>query len=292
MPSGDPAASREPAPEGGAWRWADAFAGPAHAPFTLGDGPRDALLIHGFPGTPAEMRAIGEALAGAGWTAHAPLLPGFGPGVDRLGEAGAEAWVAAVRDAWRPLGAHGRPRMLVGFSMGGAIALAVARELGCDALILVAPLSRLLPASWSLAWLVLRPIVRELPVGRWTPADWDDPRYRATVRGVAPEADLDDPAVRAAIEAFTLPTRAMDGVIRLGRASLGHARAVSAPALVVQGAADELVRPARTRALVAAYGGPLTYVEVPGAPHELVKPGQPGHAALLEAVAAFARQAG
>jgi len=35
---------------------------PEHQPFTLGDGSAVALLIHGFPGTPAEVRPLAEAL--------------------------------------------------------------------------------------------------------------------------------------------------------------------------------------------------------------------------------------
>ena len=56
-----------------------------------------ALLLHGFPGTPAELRPLGQALAFAGVRAQAPLLPGFGPAMQRLGDVGAREWLAARR---------------------------------------------------------------------------------------------------------------------------------------------------------------------------------------------------
>lgn len=51
---------------------------PEHRPFTLGEGAGAALLIHGFPGTPAEVRPLAQALSERGWKVRAPLLPGFG----------------------------------------------------------------------------------------------------------------------------------------------------------------------------------------------------------------------
>jgi len=52
-------------------------------PWHLGEGRRGALLIHGFAGTPPELRRLGEVLASAGFRCHAPVLPGHGttPGV-------------------------------------------------------------------------------------------------------------------------------------------------------------------------------------------------------------------
>ncbi len=46
------------------------FNGPEHADFTIPGGDPAALLVHGFPGTPAEMRPLAEALNERGWTAR------------------------------------------------------------------------------------------------------------------------------------------------------------------------------------------------------------------------------
>ena len=44
----------------------DMFGGPEHAPFLLNGGEPAALLVHGFGGTPAEMRGLAEALQPGG----------------------------------------------------------------------------------------------------------------------------------------------------------------------------------------------------------------------------------
>ena len=66
------------------------FAGPEHQSFErAADSPSGvALLLHGFPGTPAELRPLGEVLAAAGISARAPLLPGFGPAMHQLADVG------------------------------------------------------------------------------------------------------------------------------------------------------------------------------------------------------------
>src|ERR687897_858523 len=76
------------------------YAGPEHAPFAIGDGARRALLIHGFPGTPAEMRPLGALLAGAGYRATAILLPGMGTDIVRLAAMRESTWLDAGRAAW------------------------------------------------------------------------------------------------------------------------------------------------------------------------------------------------
>ncbi|MDV7390199.1 hypothetical protein RZS08_02545, partial [Arthrospira platensis SPKY1] len=53
------------------------FAGPEHVTYTLRGGQPAALLLHGFPGTAAETRSLGQALNDAGWTVQGLLLPGF-----------------------------------------------------------------------------------------------------------------------------------------------------------------------------------------------------------------------
>src|SRR5687768_10527242 len=84
-----------------------------------------ALLIHGFMGTPKEMRPLGQVLADAGMTAHGILLPGFGDAVGSLGETKRTAWVEAANAAWDGLTARYARTVLIGFSMGGAVALHV-----------------------------------------------------------------------------------------------------------------------------------------------------------------------
>ena len=68
------------------------FSGAEHAAFRLSDSRSldadkpAAVLVHGFGGTPAEMRGLAEALHRQGWTTEVPLLPGFGSDIATLTE--------------------------------------------------------------------------------------------------------------------------------------------------------------------------------------------------------------
>ncbi len=242
--------------------WPDAFAGPEHRPFTLAGGERAALLLHGFLGTPAEMRGLGEALHAQGWTVHAPLLPGFGSDVQTLTARRWQEWAAAVRREANGLSAEGRqPLLFVGYSMGAALSLMAATGQRVDGLVLLAPFS--FPEPW---WLkpvefVLRPF---LPLG-FRPmrrADFSNPQLRQGITGFMPGVDLDDPDVQAAVRSFRVPLGLIDQLRAVSRGASTAARHVNGPVLVVQGSRDRVSRPANTRRLISELPEPAAYVEV------------------------------
>ncbi len=80
------------------------FAGPEHAAFELVPEPDEtrggALLLHGFGGTPAEMRPLAQAEVQRGLFAHASLLPGFGADIHQLAGVSADDWLAVASHAW------------------------------------------------------------------------------------------------------------------------------------------------------------------------------------------------
>ena len=67
-----------------------------HQTYVWPGGQPAALLLHGFPGTPAEVRTLGQVLHEAGWTVQGLFLPGFGTQFDTLGEYRYSAWVASI----------------------------------------------------------------------------------------------------------------------------------------------------------------------------------------------------
>ena len=66
----------------------EAFHFPAAHPSEVG-----ALLIHGFMGSPKELRPLGEHLAANGVNAHGILLPGFGTQISRLATIKRAEWL-------------------------------------------------------------------------------------------------------------------------------------------------------------------------------------------------------
>lgn len=113
------------------------------APFELGDGEDAVLLIHGFTGSPWDVRPLGEALARRGYHARGLRLPGHGTTPRAMTRVDHRDWEAAVEDGLE--GLRGRRRVFVcGLSMGAllAVILAARHPERVHGLALVAPALR------------------------------------------------------------------------------------------------------------------------------------------------------
>lgn len=246
-----------------------AYANARHVPFRVEGGAAAALLVHGFPGTPAEMRSLAETLSEAGWTVEAPLLPGFGTDIDTLFHRDYEDWLAAVRTAYRSLAMDHTPVLLIGHSMGAAVALGVAADVQPDGAILFAPFWRL-PLDNPLLRL-LRPILRVV-IRRIKPfraVDFDMDKVQAGIQEFIPDLDIQDPETQRQIQDLAIPTRLFTQLDDLGRDAFRSAGAFAGPTLILQGTDDDLVHPADTRRLLVRLPGPVEYLELP-AGHDLL----------------------
>src|SRR5581483_10301797 len=100
------------------------------APFSLGPATAQAgaLLVHGFTGSPFEMRLLGEHLAARGLAVEGPLLPGHRSTTAALAATGWRDWLAGVERAFEKLQSRA-PRVAVcGLSLGGLLTLELARR--------------------------------------------------------------------------------------------------------------------------------------------------------------------
>ncbi len=96
-------------------------------PFDLvGDDEVGVVLVHGFTGTPYEVRYLGEQLARGGYTVRAPLLPGHGTSIADLDRMTWEDWAAAVERAVDAMRIRCARIAVVGQSLGGLLALHLA----------------------------------------------------------------------------------------------------------------------------------------------------------------------
>jgi carboxylesterase len=273
---------------------AEIFQEPEHQAFCLEGGVPTAVLVHGFPGTPAEMRPLGEALHGVGWTVHGALLPGFGPELETLAEQRHTDWIHAVSSILREAKAQRRPTLLVGFSMGGAVAVAAAARERPDGLVLLAPFWRASGLLWNLLP-VLRHVFRNVKPFRLIKLDFSDPEVRRGIAEFFPGLDLDDPAVQQSVRDFEVPTVIFHQIRRLGQAAERAIQSLNLATLVLQGTDDEAVRPKLTREFVQHLSGSLHYKEL-AADHQLVNPHKPAwpkvKAAVLTYAAEFAADSG
>ncbi len=246
----------------------DFFSDPAHHPFSVGSGPPGSLLIHGFAGTPAEMRPLAEQLGGRQISATGMLLPGFGPEIAKLSQTNHTAWLDAARQAWHDIRAQNDQAILVGYSMGGAVAILLAAESPPDALVLIAPFSGMN------SWLFKSLAVLKYVVPAWRPfrdADFDDPAVQAQLASMMPGLDIADPATRDFLRnEVSLPLSALDELRRIGAAASAAAPEVVSPTVVIQGSADETVTPESSRILADRLTGPVTYHEL-DAGHDIIR---------------------
>jgi carboxylesterase len=260
---------------------ADAFAAPHHQPFSLPGERGVALLVHGFGGTPAELRGLGDLLHVQGWAAEGMLLPGFGADFAALPSTRHKQWIDAVRAKLAALRQTHRRVLLVGFSMGGAISVSVAVETPPDALVLINPFTRLNNVVWGLLP-VLKYAFPNFKPFQVVKIDFESAEARRNIGQYMPEADLSDPAVQAAVMQFSLPTRALDELRAVGEKAVRIAPRLRTPTLVLQATRDTTVPPENTRRMAQRIAG-ARLVEI-DAEHNFV---QYDPAALQQAAAAI-----
>lgn len=110
--------------------------------FTVGNGASAVLLIHGFADSPAVYRRMAPALAEKGFTCYAMRLPGFAMPMAEHQRATAAEWREAVYSQLEAVRKRHGKVIVVGHSLGGAVAvdcLLDHRE-AADGLALLAPL--------------------------------------------------------------------------------------------------------------------------------------------------------
>lgn len=192
------------------------------------------LLLHGFTGSPAELRPFGQVLSAHGYHTVAPCYPGHGQAPPDLASAGADDWLSAARGA---LAGFGKPVHLVGLSMGALLALRLAREQ---------------PDSVR-SLTLLAPALRLTAVGRWASLLlWRVPalyRSHPTVP-IPPHSDLRDPTLAGENpKAARLSLYGLAELQRLQRETAADTRAVRAPVLIALGALDRTVSNAAAKRL-------------------------------------------
>lgn len=253
------------------------FKAPEHRSFHLpGVNGRAALLVHGFPGSPAEMRPLAEALHAAGWTVHAPLLPGFAAELETIFDRTHHEWAGTVHAALRELQAGHEQVLLIGHSMGAALSVRVCAE-ACaaghppHALIVSAPFWRL--GNWAMQalWPLIRLFGKKLRPFRVIKLDFHNAEMRDGIRQWLGEGlDLDDPVVQEQIRDIEMPIGVFVELREAGRACWRSAPAVTTPTLVIQGLDDHLVTRVNTARFLNRLGAqPIEYFEV-ACDHDLV----------------------
>ena len=203
---------------------------PAHtASFTLGPASAKTavLLLHGFTGSPWEVRPLGEALAARGAYVSAPRLPGHGTVPEAMLWAGWREWVNGAEAALTQLSRF-ETVFVAGLSMGGLLSMILAgrHPTRVSRLVLMAPVVRLRAMSGRALRLV-RHRRLELLRDRWLVKDG---------------TDIEDPVARAAspmLERY--PVRRLLDLFTLQDLAQLSVPLIRAPTLIAAAVNDHVV---------------------------------------------------
>ncbi len=103
------------------------------------DAPGAVLFVHGFIGTPNNYNDLPDRIAEQGWRVRVMLVPGHGTTPHLFEETTADDMLEGVLDEVRALRGAYEQVVVVGHSMGGALASLAAAEQTVDGLVLIAP---------------------------------------------------------------------------------------------------------------------------------------------------------
>ncbi len=101
-------------------------------PFFLEGGDNAVLLLHGFTGSVAEMRPLGDALHARGYTVRGINLPGHATTESEMGTTRWADWLQAAKLAALELREKYKTVTVSGLSMGGVLSLLVAEQMKMD----------------------------------------------------------------------------------------------------------------------------------------------------------------
>jgi len=196
-------------------------------PFDFPGGDHGCLIVHGFTGTPVEVRPLGEALHRRGYTVIGVRLAGHGTSPEDLNKKHWEDWISSVESGCASLEGRCSRIFYAGLSMGGilGISLAHARPGRFAAMaVLSAPLYL---RSWKLK--VFTPLLKYTPL-RWIY------RYAPKTPWPGPgDADMTGPTWPSYDRYPTLAVTHLVRGMKKARAALPH---LEVPLLIMHSRAD------------------------------------------------------
>lgn len=217
------------------------------------------MLFHGYTGHPGHCTPLADEMAGRGHTVVAPRLAGHTGIAEDLAEVTWRDWLDSARAAAESVSDHRRVH-LVGLSMGGLLALLVARPVAAAT---VTTINAPILVRDSRAYLA--PLIRHF-VG-WVAAD----------DIAVPDPQLDH--LWSPTPAHS--TAAVAGLVSLAWQAWRAAGRLRRPALIIQSRQDEAVLPVSGRLLAWRLGGRLMWID--SRHNAFLDPSRPlVHAAILD----------
>ena len=224
------------------------------SPFFLEGGPAGVLLIHGFTGSPPEMRLVGNYLHQRGFTVSGPLLPGHGTTVEDMNRCRWTDWVAQAEAALGDLRGRCETTFVGGLSMGSILTLYLAAQHPELAGIITYS-----PAVWPADRLLyMTPVLK----------------YAVPRKAKSGASDLVDPAADLRLWSYDEnPCFAAHELLKMLRHVRRRLPQVTCPVLIMHSTGDRSIHPESAR---------RTYEQVGAADKELVTLHNSGHCITVD----------
>jgi carboxylesterase len=220
---------------------------PDSSPFSLGptEAPVGVLLLHGFTGSPFEVRLLGDWLAARGYAVEGPRLAGHAARTADLACSRWPDWLASAESALDRLRARSGSVVICGLSMGALLTLELARRRAADlaAICALAPALFLTPSALRFVDVTRRmPLVQRAALPKLAGSDILDRELRR-LNGIAQGRAW-------------MPLPALASLVDLGAHVRAHLHEVRLPILLAHSRNDHTVPFACMEAVAAAVGTP------------------------------------
>lgn len=193
---------------------------PGAEEFYFEGGSVGCLLVHGFTGSPAEMRLLGERLAGAGYTVYGVRLAGHGTCPEDMLRTDHNQWYKSVEHGWETLSRNCAKIFVIGLSMGGTLALHLAGNYPVQGVVALS--TPIYINNRKLPFLLIFRLFRTFET-KQRKAMAVDPRYN--------------------ISYDRTPLRCVTSLLKLIKLSMGRLQRISAPVLIIQSTVEHTVKP-------------------------------------------------
>ncbi|MGD8760025.1 MAG: alpha/beta fold hydrolase [Anaerolineales bacterium] len=182
---------------------------PGAEPFLFPGGRIGCLLIHGFTGTPKEMRGLGEHLAEQGHTVLGIRLTAHATKLEDMLRSRWQDWLASAEDGCYLLQGMTEKAVVMGLSMGGVLAMLIGAHHPVSGIVAMSTPYALPPDPRLIFVRPLSKLVRYISKGE---SDWRDAQSEGThldypaypLHGIAELRDL-MPAMQSRLARITAP---------------------------------------------------------------------------------------
>jgi len=195
------------------------------SPFYFPGGPTGCLLIHGFTGSPPEMKPLGEYLSQKGMTVSGPLLAGHGTDYHDMERTSWQDWYASAEAAYLSLREECQQVFVGGLSMGSLMALRLAALHPVEGVIAYSPAIKV--RDWRARF--VRPMRHII---RWERKK--DPQ----------DTDLTDPEAQKMLWSYdVIPVESAYQLLLLQKDVMGRLPTIRASLLAFQSVLDQAIHP-------------------------------------------------